>query len=89
MQQRRFKPMIDFNHLWNKIRLNESLNTINLKKKLKPIKFISKLLKFKLGVTPMLPLTLGLLVYSLFMRVGCSVCVTLPLIIYHLSLTRI
>ena len=28
----------------------------------------------------MLPLTLGLLVYSLFMRVGCSVCVILPLI---------
>ena len=35
----------------------------------------------------MLPLTLGLLVYSLFMRVGCSVCVTLPLIILYLSLT--
>ena len=36
----------------------------------------------------MLPLTLGVLVYSLFMRVGCSVCVTLPLIIlyYHLPL---
>ena len=35
------------------------------------------------------PLTLGLLVYSLFIRVGCSVCVTLPLIIliiYHLPL---
>ena len=35
----------------------------------------------------MLPLTLGVLVYSLFMRVGCSVCVTLPLIILYLSLT--
>ena len=36
----------------------------------------------------MLPLTLGVLVYSLFVRVGCSVCVTLPLIIlyYHLPL---
>ena len=36
----------------------------------------------------MLPLTLGVFVYSLFMRVGCSVCVTLPLIIlyYHLPL---
>ena len=36
----------------------------------------------------MLPLTLGVLVYSLFMRVGCFVCVTLPLIIfiYHLPL---
>ena len=36
----------------------------------------------------MLPLTLGVLVYSLFMRVGYSVCVTLPLIIlyYHLPL---
>ena len=37
----------------------------------------------------MLPLTLGLFVYSLFMRVGYSVCVTLPmiiLIIYHLPL---
>ena len=37
----------------------------------------------------MLPLTLGLLVYSLFMRVGCFVCVTLPLIIIHLSLTHV
>ena len=37
----------------------------------------------------MLPLTLGLLVYSLFMRVDCSVCVTLPLIIIHLSLTPV
>ena len=37
----------------------------------------------------MLPLTLGLLVYSLFMRVGCSVCVTLPLIIIYLSLTPV
>ena len=35
----------------------------------------------------MLPLTLGVFVYSLFMRVGCSVCVTLPLIILYLSLT--
>ena len=36
----------------------------------------------------MLPLTLGVLVYSLFMRVGCSVCIILPLIIpiYHLPL---
>ena len=37
----------------------------------------------------MLPLTLGLLVISLFMRVGYSVCVTLPLIIFiifHLPL---
>ena len=36
----------------------------------------------------MLPLTLGVFVYSLFMRVGCFVCVTLPLIIlyYHLPL---
>ena len=33
----------------------------------------------------MLPLTLGLLVYSLFMRVGCSMCVTLPLIILYMS----
>ena len=32
----------------------------------------------------MLPLTLGVLVYSLFMRVGCSMCVTLPLnILYY------
>ena len=37
----------------------------------------------------MLPLTLELLDYSLFMRVGCSVCVTLPLIILHLSLTPV
>ena len=35
----------------------------------------------------MLPLTLGVLVYSLFMRVGFSVCVTLPLIILYLTLT--
>ena len=37
----------------------------------------------------MRPLTLGLVVYSLFMRVGYSVCVTLPLIIIHLSLTPV
>ena len=36
----------------------------------------------------MLLLTLGVFVYSLFMRVGYSVCVALPLIIlyYHLPL---
>ena len=37
----------------------------------------------------MLPLTLGVLVISLFLRVGCSVCVTLPLIILYLSLTLV
>ena len=37
----------------------------------------------------MLPLTLGSLVYSLFMRVGCSVCVTLPLLIIYLSVTPV
>ena len=37
----------------------------------------------------MLPQTLGVLVYSLFMRVGCSACVTLPLIILYLSLTPV
>ena len=37
----------------------------------------------------MLPLTLGVIIYSLFMRVGYSVCVTLPLIIYYLSLTPV
>ena len=31
-----------------------------------------------LGSLPMLPLTLGVLVYSLFMRVGCSVCHIAP-----------
>ena len=40
-----------------------------------------------LGSVPVLPLTLGLLVYSLFMRVDCSVCVTLALIILYMSLT--
>ena len=40
-----------------------------------------------LGYVPMLPQTLGVFVYSLFMRVECSVCVTLPLIILYLSLT--
>ena len=36
----------------------------------------------------MLPLILEVLVYSLFMRVGYSVCITLPLtiLIYHLPL---
>ena len=42
-----------------------------------------------LGSVPMLPLTLGVLVYSLFMRVGFSVCVTLPLIILYLSLVPV
>ena len=39
-----------------------------------------------LGYVPMLPQTLGVLVYSLFMRVDYSVCVTLPLIILYLLL---
>ena len=41
-----------------------------------------------LGSVPVLPLILGVLVYSLFMKVGYSVCVTLPLIILYLSLTH-
>ena len=53
----KFKPKINFIYFRIKIRLNASVNTINLRKLNKPIKFIIKRWNIKLGCYKSLPLT--------------------------------